>query len=129
MVRAILPNGDRKLKPGMLLTVRIETRPRVGLSVPELAIVGEGDARFVYVVGAGGKVKRTAVRTGLRSTGRIEILEGLRPGQQVVSEGVVKLADGMKVRLAGPNAGAQAGNGAAQASPQAGDGARQASGR
>ncbi len=105
MVRAILANGDRKLKPGMLLTVRIETRPRVGLSVPELAIVGEGDARYVYVVGADGKVKRTAVRTGLRSAGRIEILEGLRPGQKVVTEGVVKLADGMKVRLVGPDAG------------------------
>jgi membrane fusion protein (multidrug efflux system) len=112
MVRAILPNGDRKLKPGMLLTVRIETRPRVGLSVPELAIVGEGDARYVYVVEAGGKVKRTAVRTGLRSAGRIEILEGLRPGEKVVTEGVVKLSDGMKVRLAGPNAGRAAAGGA-----------------
>ena len=41
------------------------------------------------------------MRTGLRTAGRIEILEGLRPGQQVVTEGVVKLTDGMKVRLAG----------------------------
>jgi membrane fusion protein (multidrug efflux system) len=117
MVRAVLPNADRRLKPGMLLTVRIETRPRIGLSVPELAVVGEGDARFVYVVGADRKVKRTAVRTGLRSGGRIEILEGLRPGEKVVTEGVVKLADGMKVRLAGPDAGRQARGGAGQAAP------------
>ena len=101
MVRARLPNPDRKLKPGMLLTVAIETAPRMGLSVPELAVVGEGDARFVYVVGADGKAKRTQVRTGLRSDGRIEILEGLQPGQKVVTEGVVKLSDGMQVRLAG----------------------------
>jgi len=105
MVRAVLPNPDQKLKPGMLLNVRIETQPRLGLSVPELAIVGEGDQRFVYVVGADGKAKRTAVRTGLRSAGRIEILDGLRPGAKVVTEGVVKLSDGMKVRLAGPGAG------------------------
>jgi membrane fusion protein (multidrug efflux system) len=111
MVRAILPNPDRRLKPGMLLTVRIETGPRLGLSVPELAVVGEGDARFVYIVGPDGKVKRTAVRTGLRSGGRIEILEGLRPGEKVVTEGVVKLADGMKVRLAGPGAGRRAAGG------------------
>jgi membrane fusion protein (multidrug efflux system) len=115
MVRAVLANGDRKLKPGMLLTVRIETRPRVGLSVPELAVVGEGDARFVYVLGADDKVKRTAVRTGLRTAGRIEILEGLKPGQKVVTEGVVKLSDGMKVRLAGPNAGRQAAGGGGRA--------------
>lgn len=101
-VRARLPNPDRKLKPGMLLTVAIETAPRMGLSVPELAVVGEGDRRFVYVVGDDAAAKRTEVRTGLRSNGRIEILQGLRPGQRVVTEGVVKLTDGMKVRLAGP---------------------------
>jgi membrane fusion protein (multidrug efflux system) len=106
-VRAVLPNPDRKLKPGMMLTVGIETAPRLSLSVPELAVVGEGDVRFVYVIGEGDKAKRVEVRTGLRSEGRIEILEGLTPGQQVVTEGVVKLSEGMKVRLAGAaNAGA-----------------------
>lgn len=99
-VRARLPNTDRKLKPGMLLTVGIETAPRLSLSVPELAVVGEGDSRFVYVVDKG-VAKRRPVRTGVRSAGRIEIVEGLMPGQQVVTEGVVKLSDGMKVRLAG----------------------------
>ena len=101
MVRARLPNPDRKLKPGMLLTVGIETAPRMSLSVPELAVVGEGDSRFVYTIVESGEAKRVPVRTGVRSGGRIEIVEGLRPGQKVVSEGVVKLSDGMKVRLAG----------------------------
>jgi membrane fusion protein (multidrug efflux system) len=106
-VRARLPNPDRKLKPGMLLTVGIETAPRLSLSVPELAVVGEGDARYVYTIGEGNEAMRVQVRTGLRSGGRIEILEGLRPGHRVVTEGVVKLSDGMKVRLAGArNAGA-----------------------
>ena len=59
-VRARLPNPDRKLKPGMLLTVAIETAPRVSLSVPELAVVGEGDSRFVYTVGPDGAAKRVA---------------------------------------------------------------------
>jgi membrane fusion protein (multidrug efflux system) len=98
----------------MLLTVAIETSPRLGLSVPELALVGEGEGRFVYVVGADGAAKRVSVRTGLRSAGRVEILEGLKPGQKVVTEGVVKLSDGMKVRLAGPNAGAGAAGGGAK---------------
>jgi membrane fusion protein (multidrug efflux system) len=101
MVRARMPNGDGKLKPGMLLTVSIETAPRLGLSVPELAVVGEGERRFVYTVDSKGAAKRTEVRTGLRAGGRVEVLEGLKPGQKVVTEGVVKLTDGMKVRLAG----------------------------
>jgi membrane fusion protein (multidrug efflux system) len=109
MVRARLANPDGRLKPGMLLTVTIETGPRMGLSVPELAIVGEGERRFVYVVDQSGTAKRVEVRTGLRSAGRVEIVEGLKPGQKVVTEGVVKLSDGMKVRMAGPKAGETAG--------------------
>jgi membrane fusion protein, multidrug efflux system len=101
MVRARLPNPDRRLRPGMMLTVAIETAPRMALAVPELAIVGEGDSRFVYVVGDEGRVRRTPVRTGMRSAGRVEIVEGLAPGARVVTEGVVKLADGMQVTLAG----------------------------
>ncbi len=125
MVRARLPNPDRKLKPGMLLNVGIETAPRLSLSVPELAIIGEGESSFVYIVGDDGVARRTPVRTGLRSGGRVEIVEGLRPGQKVVTEGVVKLADGMKVRLAG--ARGQPRQKAAAAAPAAGGG-RAASG-
>jgi membrane fusion protein, multidrug efflux system len=101
MVRARIPNPDRKLRPGMMMTVGIETAPRLSLSVPELAIVGEGDSRYVYVVDDENTARRVQVRTGLRSSGRVEILEGLEPGQRVVTEGVVKLSDGMQVRLAG----------------------------
>jgi len=101
VVRALLPNPDRKLRPGMLLTVGIETAPRAGLSVPELSVIGEGDRRFVFVLEAGGSAKRTEVRTGARSGGRIEIVEGLSAGQRVVTEGVIKVTDGMKVKVAG----------------------------
>lgn len=100
-IRAILPNGDRRLKPGMLLTVIIESEARMSLAVPELSVVGEGDQSFVYVL-EGDTAKRVRVRTGLRQDGLVEILSGLQPGQRVVTEGVVKLSDGQKVRLSGP---------------------------
>ena len=99
--RARLPNPDRRLRPGMMLTVAIESAPRMSLSVPELAVVGEGERRFVYLLGEDGRARRTEVRTGLRSGGRVEILAGLRPGQRVITEGVVKVTDGAQVRLAG----------------------------
>lgn len=101
MVRAILPNGDRRLKPGMLMTVTVEAAARTAPAVPELAVVGQGDERYVFVIRPNGKVKRTRVRTGLRADGLIEIVEGLRPGARVVGEGVVKVSDGMTVRTAG----------------------------
>lgn len=101
IVRARLPNPDRLLRPGMMLSVNIESSSRTGLSVPELAVIGEGDSRFVYVVDEQGRARRTPVRTGARLGGRVEIAEGLRPGQPVITEGVVKVSDGMQVRLAG----------------------------
>lgn len=115
-VRAILPNGDRKLKPGMLLTVGIESAARTSPAVPELSVIGEGTDSFVFSV-ADGVAKRIAVKTGLRQNGMVEITDGLRPGTRVVTEGVVKLTDGQRVRLAGgqnaqpqPLPAAQAGN-------------------
>jgi membrane fusion protein (multidrug efflux system) len=101
IVRARLPNPERLLRPGMLLTVVIENAPRMSASVPELSVVGEGDQRYVFVLDEQGRAHRRAVRTGARADGRIEIAAGLRPGERVVTEGVVKVADGMQVRLAG----------------------------
>jgi len=104
-VRARLPNPDRLLRPGMMMTVTIESATRRGLSVPELAVVGEGENRFVFAVGADGHARRIPVRTGARQSGRIEVLRGLRPGQRVVTEGIVKVSDGMQVRVAGTGGG------------------------
>lgn len=99
-VRAILPNGDRKLKPGMLLTVAIESAARTSSAVPELAIIGEGADSFVFALD-NGTAKRMQVKTGLRQNGMVEIVDGLAPGTRVVTEGVVKLTDGQRVRTAG----------------------------
>ena len=104
-VRARLPNPDRTLRPGMMMSVVIESASRQGLSVPELAVVGEGDSRFVFTVDPNGRTHRTQVRTGARLGGRIEIVQGLRPGQRVVTEGIVKVADGMQVRIEGAGGG------------------------
>jgi membrane fusion protein (multidrug efflux system) len=99
-VRAILPNPDKALKPGMLLTVSVMARQRQSLSVAELSVVGDGDERFVFII-EDRTAKRTKVSTGIRQDGRVEILGGVKPGQKVVTEGVVKLTDGVTVRLAG----------------------------
>src|SRR3546814_18128434 len=82
MIRARLPNPDLRLRPGMLMTVSIEASPRDRLGVPELAVVSEGETRYVFVIGADGKVARTAVKTGTRQNGLVEVTEGLRRGQR-----------------------------------------------
>lgn len=99
-VRAILPNPGRALKPGMLLTVSVIAKERRSLALPELAVVGDGEDRYVFLV-EGGKAKRVKVDTGIRQNGLVEILGGVRGGQTVVTDGVVKLTDGVPVRLPG----------------------------
>lgn len=100
LVRAILPNPGARLKPGMLMNVRVQLAERDALAVPEFAIAGRGGERFVFVVNSEGKAQRVPVRTGLRDAGLVEVT-GLPPGAKVIGEGVIKVADGMKVRLDG----------------------------
>jgi len=106
MVRAILPNPGARLKPGMLLAVRIERASRIADAVPELAVIGDGDERAVFILTPGNKAKRVTIRTGMRDKGLIEVI-GVPAGAKVITEGVVKVSDGMTVRL--PEAGDSAG--------------------
>jgi membrane fusion protein (multidrug efflux system) len=107
-VRAVLPNPDARLKPGMLLTVNVISNPRTSLAVPELALVSERDRSFVFKVDAENTALRTPVETGVRQEGMVEVRRGLSAGDRIVAEGTVKVRDGGKVRTA-PAAGRQAG--------------------
>jgi membrane fusion protein, multidrug efflux system len=105
MVRARIPNASARLKPGMLLSVSLQSRGRTAVAVPELALVREGDGRFVYVIGGDQKAKRLPVETGGRDGNLIEVTRGLAPGDKIVTEGIVKLSEGAKVRVAGGKPG------------------------
>jgi membrane fusion protein, multidrug efflux system len=103
-VRAILPNGDEIIRPGMLMTVRVLANPREALAIPEVAILDRADGSSVYrvVSSEGGQaVERVVVRTGQRSGGMAEVLEGLNTGDLVVTEGVQAVRPGQPVRLGG----------------------------
>ncbi|PZN94005.1 MAG: efflux transporter periplasmic adaptor subunit [Alphaproteobacteria bacterium] len=99
-VRAVLANPDTRLKPGMLLTIAIEAEAREGWAVPEMAITGDGADRFVHVVDAAGKARRKRVVVGVRDAGLIEVT-GLPADARVITEGVVKVSDGSRVRIRG----------------------------
>lgn len=93
--RAVLPNPDLRLRPGMLMTVEIQSNPRQGLVVPELAVVSEGTGAFVWKVTPDNKAVRTQITAGTRRDGLVEVTAGLSAGDRVVTDGTVKLrADG-----------------------------------
>ncbi len=97
-VRAVLPNEDGHLRPGMFLTVTLLKDDVTALMVPEQAIVPERSRQFVFVVAADGAVAQREVKTGRRRPGEVEILEGLEPGELVITEGTQKVRDGGTAR-------------------------------
>jgi membrane fusion protein (multidrug efflux system) len=99
-VRAVVPNQDGALKPGMFLTVDLSKERRPALMVPEQALVPEQARQFIYVV-KGNAVSKREVRLGRREPGYVEITEGLTRGDHVVIEGTLKLRDGTPVREIG----------------------------
>ena len=101
MVRAILPNPDLRLRPGMLMTVELQSPPRQAIVVPETAIVGQGAQNFVYRLDEENVAERQPVTLGLRRSGRVEIVSGLAAGDRIVAEGTVKVREGSAVRAAG----------------------------
>lgn len=105
-VRACIDNRRLQLRPGMFARVNAvfgqRDRARV---IPEEAIVPQGGKQFVIKVVNGttpnSRVsQRTEVKLGLRSPGKVEVLEGLEPGDTVVTAGQQRVQrDGTEVRV------------------------------
>jgi membrane fusion protein (multidrug efflux system) len=98
-VRALLPNENARLRPGMFLTVSLLKDDVRSLMVPEQAIVPERSKQYVFFVGDDDLVQRREVRTGRRRPGQVEILDGLSPGDLVITEGTQKARPGQAVRI------------------------------
>lgn len=103
VLRARLPNQDGVLRPGLFVSVTLRVGQREDVvMVPEQAIVPRGTERFVYTVSEG-KAALTSVKTGERRNAMVEILEGLAPGDIVVTAGQIKLRDGAPVAVQPPS--------------------------
>jgi len=104
IVRAEIPNPERLLKPGMLLSVEVLNRPRESLTVPEIALSALRERMFVYRVDAENTAREITVTVGGRRKGEVEILEGLNEGDRVVTDGLVRMRDGAPVAIVAPTA-------------------------
>ncbi len=101
-VEAANPGGH--LKPGTSVTVSIVTSTvKDALVVPAEAILSAADGtNSVMVIGNDRVAHAVAVRTGVRQDDDLQILSGLQPGQQVVTQGAYGLPDGAKVTISAP---------------------------
>ncbi len=106
-VRAMLPNTDEVLRPGMLLTVEVRSNPREALAIPEIAILDQADGAYVYRVVAregGEAVELVRITTGQRVGGMAEVLSGLTVADRVITEGVQSVRPGQPVQVGAPSA-------------------------
>jgi len=94
-----IPNSDRLLKPGMFARIEVVLleKPEV-LAIPSNAVMEEQGKRFVYVV-QGNKAVRTPILTGIEQERFVEIKEGLKEGDQVVTRGQEAIRENTTLRV------------------------------
>jgi membrane fusion protein, multidrug efflux system len=105
--RSILVRGvveqQPSLLPGTFATVEVPLRSEQALLVPAIAIVPDVDGRRVFVV-RDGVARGVPVEVGSRTSDRVQILSGLKPGDQVVVSNLLRMRNGAKVKLLGAGA-------------------------
>ena len=103
-IRATLPNSEQRLRPGMFAevqTLHAESQPV--LTIPRTAVSYNTYGDFVYLIATQNdgtlRVKRHQVVSGETRAGRVAILQGVKAGDRVVRAGLVKLREGMPVKI------------------------------
>jgi Cu(I)/Ag(I) efflux system membrane fusion protein len=116
-VRLVVDNPDGALRPGMYATATLsDADPNPVLGVPDLAVLDTGKRQVVLVALGGGRFESREVRTGRRAEERIEILDGLDPGEHVVTRANFLIDAESNLRSATAGLSPHAGHGDAPAS-------------
>ncbi|MBF6058741.1 efflux RND transporter periplasmic adaptor subunit [Thiomicrorhabdus heinhorstiae] len=101
-VRALLENPLGELKGNMQVNAKLLLPTKLLISIPTTALLMLGERNFVYRLqesDKGVKVERIEVQVGRRYTDRIEVLSGLKAGDSVVSQGIMRLMSGKNVSV------------------------------
>jgi len=100
-VRLEFDNRNLALKPDMFANVTIQASRRIdAVVVPEEAVVGYGIRPRVFVVRAPGKFEPRVVKSGVRSEGFVQILDGVKDGEEVVTSSEFLIDSESKLREA-----------------------------
>jgi membrane fusion protein (multidrug efflux system) len=103
--RATIPNPEGALRPGQFVRVQLRgaTIPNA-VSVPQRAVLEGPQGKFVYVVNEQSQAEARPVEAGEWAGNTWIITSGLKPGERVITDGVMKLGPGAPVRIADANA-------------------------
>jgi membrane fusion protein (multidrug efflux system) len=126
-VRAVFPNPDGILVDGQYLGVMLQQdSPNHELVVPQSALQIDQQGTFVLVVDSDNKVQVRRIRTRAAQGPKVAVIEGLKEGDLVISEGIQKVRPGQVVRATPPQSVESSeevpSSGAPPTSPAGGDG-------
>ncbi len=100
-VRAVVPNPDHRLAPGLYARVRLPEGDTIkAILVDDKAILTDQDRRYVYVLGAGDRVERRDIKLGRIIDRQRVVADGLKVGDRVIVSGIQKVFPGAKVTVA-----------------------------
>jgi len=100
-IAGVFPNPNNLLRPGEFGRVRLSARTQTGaLLIPQRAVIELQGSHQVAVVGSDNKVTIRPVTVGDRVGNLWIVTEGLKPGERVVVEGLMKVKDGTSVKVA-----------------------------
>jgi len=97
-VRAKIENPDRLLRPGMLLTLDVVDHQRSAVMLPEETVFMRANQHLVYTVSSDMTVSEQAITIGVRQNGQVEVIDGLKTGDTIIWQGLLKVKPGSKVQ-------------------------------
>jgi Cu(I)/Ag(I) efflux system membrane fusion protein len=100
-VRFVVANPDAALRPGLYGTASFGAAESEALTVARDAVVDTGNTQHVFVRMAEGVLEPRTVRLGARLANRLEVIEGLAAGEQVVTAGVFLIDSESRLRASG----------------------------
>ena len=100
-LRAEFPNAKLALLPGQFVRARVEAGEREGVLVPQQAVLQNEQGAFVWLVGSDGKAVARPVETGNWSGKDWVIRSGLKAGDQVIVDNLLKVRPGAPVQPRG----------------------------
>jgi membrane fusion protein (multidrug efflux system) len=101
-VRAEFANAEKLLRPGMFARIIVDLGVRPdSILVPERAVSELQGKTFVWVIGSDNKATQRAVKVGETLGENVLIVEGLKAGERIVTEGLQKVREGAPVQPAG----------------------------
>ncbi|MBU2707375.1 efflux RND transporter periplasmic adaptor subunit [Zooshikella marina] len=98
-IRAVFPNENKTLLPGQYVTLILRQKtPQQALLVPQASVQENQQGKFVLVVNSEKVVEARPVKLGQRVKTRWEVIDGLNPGETIITEGIQKVKIGGKVK-------------------------------